>query len=55
MTHWNPDLHCGSTSYLSVDSDELSGVALRPRRQDDVAQLGAVLFGAWFKRQRAEG
>lgn len=35
----------GCDSHLSVDSDELPRVALGPRRQNDVTQLGAILFG----------
>lgn len=41
-------------SYLSVDSDELPGIALGPRWQDDITQLGAILLGAWDIKQRAD-
>lgn len=34
--------------YVSVDSDELSGVTLGPGWEEHVAQLGAVLLGAWY-------
>lgn len=37
----------GCISYLSVDSDEFPWVALGPRRQDDITQLGAILLGTW--------
>lgn len=37
----------GFISHLSVDSDELPWVALGPRWQDDVTQLGAILLGTW--------
>ena len=36
---------------LSVDPDELAGVALGPGRQDHVAQLGAVLLCTWNIKQ----
>lgn len=35
-----------------MDSDELSGVTLSPRWEDDITQLGAILFGTWLIRQQ---
>lgn len=37
----------GFISYLSVDSDEFPWVALGPRWEDDITQLGAILLGTW--------
>lgn len=41
-----------SEAHLSVDPDKLPRVAFSPRRQDDVSQLGTILFGAWDEPKR---
>lgn len=41
----------GGGPHLSVDSNELSGVAFSPGREDDVPQFGPILFGTWIPKQ----